>query len=71
MDLEWHSYRPLQELETYCLNAAGSIRQLCVEVFGFTDDEPARRADSACRIFPQPVQVRLHSSVGSSINTNG
>jgi phytoene synthase len=34
MDLECTAYRTFQELERYCLNVAGSVGTLCVDVFG-------------------------------------
>ncbi|MCY0877376.1 MAG: presqualene diphosphate synthase HpnD [Firmicutes bacterium] len=38
MDLVPRVYQTFAELEQYCLNVAGSIGTLCVEVFGFTDE---------------------------------
>jgi phytoene synthase len=38
MDLAPRLYHTFAELEQYCLNVAGSIGTLCVEVFGFADE---------------------------------
>jgi phytoene synthase len=38
MDLVPRLYKTFADLEQYCLNVAGSIGTLCVEVFGFSDD---------------------------------
>lgn len=36
-DLEPHTYETFEELEAYCLDVAGAVGILCVEIFGFTD----------------------------------
>lgn len=39
MDMTSRLYPTYQDLEEYCLNVAGSIGTLCVEVFGYKDSE--------------------------------
>lgn len=38
MDLEPRCYQSYEELESYCLDVAGAVGILCVEIFGFKDD---------------------------------
>ncbi|HSA58301.1 MAG TPA: presqualene diphosphate synthase HpnD [bacterium] len=43
MDLDKKRYATFGELETYCYHVAGTIGLLCNHLFGYPDDEAARR----------------------------
>ncbi len=44
MDLEPQTYQTYEELENYCIDVAGAVGVLCVEIFGYRDEKALQLA---------------------------